>query len=148
MARAGDDIDTFCRRCGLDLAHIIIAMKGARPARVECKTCHNPHVYRAAATAASAPARAGARPRAPARERPASATSLEMALAGRPGDEAPRYRPASRYQVGDLLAHPTFAVGVVRRVLGDDKVEVLFAGSGGVRQPGQMRVLVHDRRQN
>ena len=43
---AGSDIDSKCGKCGMELAHVIIAMDGVRPAMVQCKTCQSKHKYR------------------------------------------------------------------------------------------------------
>ena len=43
---AGQDIDAYCTKCKLVLAHVIIALRGTRPAKVECKTCKSIHAYR------------------------------------------------------------------------------------------------------
>ena len=46
--KAGGEVDSWCTKCKLFLNHRIIAMIGAKPARVECSTCGSHHNYRAA----------------------------------------------------------------------------------------------------
>src|SRR5580698_4499545 len=47
--KAGGEVDSWCTKCRLFLNHRIIAMLGAKPARVECSTCGSHHNFRAAA---------------------------------------------------------------------------------------------------
>jgi len=129
---AGQEVDSFCTRCQLDLAHVIVAMDGARIARVQCKTCKTVHAHRTRAPA----------PRAPRGEHPRGRGSLSTRdydrLTQNRDLSRPRpYRPATGFAGGDVLAHATFGVGVVNRVLADSKIEVAF--------PGGLRVLVHNR---
>src|SRR5215831_15699747 len=45
--RVAGEVDAFCTRCKLTLAHTILAMVGTKIARVRCNTCGGDHVYRA-----------------------------------------------------------------------------------------------------
>ena len=47
------------------------------------------------------------------------------------------YRPALRYEVGDMVSHPTFGLGPVTKLLADQKIEVTFESG--------VKVLVHGR---
>ena len=40
--KTGGEIDAYCAKCKLDLAHRIIAMVGEAVKKVECKTCGKP----------------------------------------------------------------------------------------------------------
>ena len=42
---AGKEIDAYCTRCRLDLAHTIIAVVGNQIGRVICNTCNSQHKY-------------------------------------------------------------------------------------------------------
>lgn len=44
--KTGGEIDAYCTKCRLDLAHRIIAMVGDAVKKVECKTCGSHHLYR------------------------------------------------------------------------------------------------------
>ena len=47
--KVGEDIDAFCTKCQLDTIHVVVALKpdNTVPKRVECKSCHGQHMYRA-----------------------------------------------------------------------------------------------------
>jgi hypothetical protein len=127
MLKVGGEVDGFCTRCEMTLAHTIIAMVQGRPVKVECNTCHGVHRFRGdlpgGSGSASRPARAAV-PR-PARERPAT-QSFEEALRGKNLAMARRYSPKSSYQVDQVIEHPTFGLGWVSAVRDATKVEVTF----------------------
>lgn len=133
--KTGGDVDAFCTRCRLELAHVIVAMAQSRPVRVQCKTCRTVHAFKR--TAEATPRRRGesAEPR---RKRGGvSRADYDELMRGRDISRAQKYRPVATFDGGDVLSHPSFGVGVVTRVLGDGKIEVLF-------QAGT-KVLVHAR---
>jgi hypothetical protein len=123
MVKVGGEVDAFCTRCELVLAHTVIAMVGAAPVKVECNTCHSVHRHRA-------PAGASARPRPATRTARAPAPSFDEELARRTGPPR-RYLPSETFAVGDVLDHATFGRGFVSSARGPDKVDVTFRG--GVR---------------
>jgi hypothetical protein len=117
MAKVGGEVDAFCTRCQLLLAHTVIAMVGAVPVKVECNTCRNVHRFRAASAAGKRPATRVVRT--------GRALSFEEMLASQPG--APRrYAPGVLLAEGDVLDHATFGRGFVSGVKDPGKVEVTF----------------------
>jgi hypothetical protein len=134
MSRAqkvGGDIDAWCTRCKMSLGHTILAMVGARPARVRCNTCQGEHNYRGAP---DAPRKGSWEPRA-VRERPA-VTSWEALLAGKDVSRARKYSARERFEQDDVLQHPVFGIGFVQEVRGD-KIQVAFKAD--------VKTLVHGR---
>ena len=129
---AGADIDAYCSKCKLLLAHVIIAMRGSRPARVECKTCSSVHTYRD-----DAPKKRTTR-RATSRDPAAQAlAAYEGVMDGRDISRASKYGAKEVFSLEDVLDHKTFGIGLVTRVLSDKKIEVVF-------QTGN-KILVHSR---
>lgn len=128
----GREVDAYCGRCKLDLAHIIVAMKGASIAKVECKTCHAVHAYRG-----GPPAPRKRRTAAKGVRQPLTSREYESLIKGRDLSRALPYRPASTFAANDIVNHSTFGLGVVTRVLSDGKIEVGF--------PVGLKVLVHGR---
>jgi hypothetical protein len=132
MVKVGGEIDTFCTRCDLVLAHTVHAVVAGRPVRVECNTCHATHRFKDAGGASRAPAR----PQAGRADRPRHVTGFEELLAAR--TRAPRrYSPRDSYAPDDVLDHPTFGRGFVSAVRDGGKIEVTFRSD--------VRVLVHAR---
>lgn len=141
--KTGSDTDAYCSKCDLDLAHVIVAMVGDRPVRVQCKTCRSTHAYRGKkavdgpSAKKSAGAKTGATKRVNARAAANRANEYEAAMDGKDLSRAKRYKPATAFEVDDVIDHPTFRFGVVTRLLSDAKIEVVF--DSGVK------TLVHAR---
>jgi hypothetical protein len=135
MSKVGGEVDSFCSKCELVLAHTVIAMVGARPVKVKCNTCQGEHRFRAlpgsAGPTASVAARKAARP---AREKKVEITFEEL-LAARHKAAVP-YSVKRTFAVDDVLDHPTFGRGFVT-VVRTDKVEVTFRSD--------VKVLIHGR---
>ncbi len=128
MAKVGGEVDAFCSRCQLLLAHTVIAMVGAVPVKVECNTCRNVHRFRGPTTAAKSPA---------ARKPRSKAVSFDELMATQTG--APRrYTPSDLFAAGDVLDHATFGRGLVSGLKDPGKVEVTFRTG--------VKTLVHGKR--
>jgi hypothetical protein len=132
MSLVGKNIDAFCSRCQLSLAHIVLYEVGGVVRGVQCKTCGAQHRYRG-----PAPKR---KPSVPAERRIGSSPAVTRPRPVHPADErlwqqrqaaAPpdavawKYRIMEQYEKGDLIDHPTFGRGFVESVAGDG-MEVLF----------------------
>ena len=150
---AGQDILAICGKCKMVLNHVIHAVVGETPVRVECKTCHAIHKYRPDPEARKkAPSRtpsAQPRPRSSSMSpssstsnpRPAKVEALraeyEALSAGRDPAEAIPFNVRVVFEQGGLVNHPQFGMGVVTKVHVDRKIDVLFADGA--------RTLVHAR---
>jgi hypothetical protein len=132
MIKAGGEVDAFCSRCELVLAHTIHAVVGGKPVKVECNTCHVVHRYRPAASGTKPAARTHA-------DRPARprVESFDALLAGRKHSTARPYSPSEAYALDEVVDHPTFGRGFVSAVKDGGKVEITFRT--------EVRVLVHGR---
>lgn len=128
--RVGGEVDAFCTRCKLTLAHTILAMVGSQIARVRCNTCGGDHTFRSA-PGARAPS---ASPRAPRPEK--QVIGFEARLAGKDLAAARRYSPKETFALDEVVNHPTFGLGIVTAVRGD-KVDIAFKAD--------VRTLVHGR---
>ncbi len=125
--RAGGEIDAFCTRCRMLLAHTILALVGQRPARVQCNTCGGQHNYRASPDAPKeeapkAQARASTRTAEPRGSR--ARLSFEESLAARSGAGKP-YSPKATFLADEVVVHPLFGRGYVGAVR-QDKIDVVF----------------------
>lgn len=125
MPKVGGEVDSYCTKCELTLAHTIHAVVDGKPVKVECNTCHGIHKYR------SAP---GAKPVKTVGNRPAVARakvqkttiSFEELLRERDLASAARYTPKAKYKVDQVIEHPTFGLGFVSAVRDAGKIEVTF----------------------
>lgn len=145
--KVGGETSAYCTSCRQMRHHIVVAMVGAVPARVECLSCHKQHNYKAAppgtpksktkaADGASPAKRVVARAKAGGAAA-ASEHPLDALLAVRSASEARVYRPGDRYAVGELVQHPSFGLGAVSALPAPGKVEIIFRD--------QSRLLMHER---
>src|SRR5262245_24102774 len=108
----GKDIDSWCTRCRMVLAHTVEAVVGGRVTRVHCNTCGGQHAYRA-----RPPGEGGERATRQRRsegDRPAAKQVRDYAslLRGRDPASARAYALTERFADGELIRHPTFGLGV------------------------------------
>jgi hypothetical protein len=116
----GKEIDAFCGRCKLTLSHTILALMGAKVARVQCNTCGAQHAYRPFMSQTS---RVSSRS---ATEGPQKVIlSFEEQLAAKDISKARRYTPKEAYATGDVVQHANFGFGIVMAVR-QDKIDVAF----------------------
>jgi hypothetical protein len=140
--KVGGEVDAFCTRCRLTLAHTILAMVGTKIARVRCNTCGGDHAFRSApgttdrvpaARASSAGTRA---PRASSGASEKVVISFDEQLASKDVASATRYSIKDTYKVDQVIQHPTFGMGFVTAVRGD-KVDITFKS--------ETKTLIHGR---
>jgi len=131
VSLVGKNIDAFCSRCQLSLAHIILYEVGGMVRGVQCKTCGTEHRYHGPAPEkrCSIPAvrrnGAGSAPR-PRTVRPADVRQWEARNAAITQDVVVwDYKLTERYEKGDVIAHPLFGRGFAESITADG-MEVLF----------------------
>jgi hypothetical protein len=132
----GKDVDSWCTRCKLILAHTVEAMVGAKVTRVHCNTCGSQHAFRPTAPGKSAAASKAAASKA----RDAKMTSekqYEALLRGKDASKARNYAPSERFAATELIRHPTFGLGFVLTVKESNKIEVAFADGPKVLAHGR-----------
>jgi len=135
--KTATDVDAYCSHCRLDLAHVVVAMEGSRVARVQCKTCRTVHAFRDKSAAARRGASGAPRTTRASAKASAMIADYDELMRGHDIARARRYKPSVTFGAGDVVDHPTFGLGLVVRVLSDDKLEVTFRDGS--------RVLVHAR---
>lgn len=138
--KVGGEVDAFCTKCKMVLAHTVLAIWAGNIKRVRCNTCMGEHAYRRSEPGAAAPK--PVHPKAPKATKAAAheaivASSYDELLAGRDRFSARSYDLKERFAVGDLIQHPTFGLGVVAAARGLDKLDVAF--------PSSVKTLLHNR---
>ncbi len=134
---AGDIIDARCTRCREILNHRIVAMVEGKVVRVECNTCGGVHNYYPPPTVKeaktikaakdSASARVSSSPRSSKKD-PGEADREEWASL-KPTmqiDRAQDYNMNGTYRVNSLIIHSVFGLGIVKRLIEPNKMQVLF----------------------
>lgn len=139
--KVGGEVDAFCTRCKMVLAHTILAVWAEQIKKVRCNTCMGEHSFRSAQPGAKKEARprsssASASSASKPTEK-ASISSYESLIAGKSRASARRYSPKEKFEVGELVEHPSFGLGVIAAARGLDKVDVAF--------PGTVKTLLHNR---
>lgn len=136
--KVSGNVDAFCSKCEMDLAHTVVAMVEGKVVQARCNTCGAFHKYRR-------PKKATARAAAPARRATTTATKGRSATGAggtrratsweatwnaqveQAGERAIRpYRMADQFEKGDLVQHKSFGLGVVQQIAGPSKAEILF----------------------
>ena len=128
---AGKDVIAYCNKCKLRLSHVVVVMKDENtPGKVTCKTCGDTHAFKEKPTTRK-------------KSTSISNKAIDAVLnrweeAVQNSNEKPqKYSPRVKFEVNQLVSHPTFGDGVVEKNIDNNKIEVIFKG--------QIKVLVHNR---
>jgi hypothetical protein len=135
--KTGGEVDAFCTKCQLTLAHTILAMVGTKIARVRCNTCGGDHAMRGqpgSSSRSTTPRTGAARPRATKEEK--VIISFEQRLGEKDAASARSYSPKERYALDEVIRHPTFGLGIVTAVR-VDKIDIDFKAA--------QKTLIHGR---
>ena len=127
--KVADEIEAYCTSCKAIHWHIIIAMVDARPAKVECRSCHKQHTLRTARARARGTGSKAAKP-------PALIVDIEEKLRGREKN-AVGYDPKRACALDEVIRHPSFGLGIVVGLPAPQRMEVAFRDG--------RKFLVHDR---
>jgi hypothetical protein len=130
MTALNDRVMAYCKVCKAVTDHSVAEVKGRikkTPKRVACVACRDTHPFRASAPGS----RKKATPDLPLH------LSYDRLMEGRDLSKTTRYEMSRQFDARDLIAHDSFGVGLVVRVLADRKIEVRF--------PMGTKMLVHDR---
>jgi hypothetical protein len=117
---AGDQIQARCTKCRKNTEHIIVTLAEDNPAEVQCSVCSRQHKYRPP-TATKKPA-----VKRTVNYKEAERKEWETLRPGMDSAKAADYSMTGDYRVKSLINHPLFGLGIVQRIAGAQKVEVLF----------------------
>ena len=146
--KVGGEVDSYCTKCKMVLAHVVLAIWAGQIKRVRCNTCMGEHAFhRAQPGASSAGSSASPRPvraKSPAADKPKAAatgaistSTYDELIADKDRSSARPFNLKLKFAVGDLVQHPTFGLGVVAAARGPDKIDVAF--------PGSIKTLQHNK---
>jgi hypothetical protein len=132
---AGSEIDAWCTKCRMNLAHRIVALVDGRPKRVVCMTCGSEHNYREPKDETRGQARGSrARTSKGTRTRVTAAAAQEAQrrqewqtrVTNEPSESFRPYSTADTFALGELVLHRKFGAGYVSEVLPEGKLSVMF----------------------
>ena len=133
----GGEVESYCGSCKDMRWHIVVAMVGDVPMKVECVSCHKQHGYRTGPPGSTSKA---AKPRGPSVKKRAAAepATFDLSMLHSRAHLARAYAPAQTFSKGDVVRHPTFGLGIVADTPSAQKMDVRFESGP--------RLLVHDRK--
>lgn len=122
---AGKEVLSYCGKCKLTLAHIIVSMKDENTlGKVTCKTCGSTHNYKDPATKTKK-VRASKSTTGRTRAKSVPVNELWTEAIGKASGKAKNYTIRETFEVNDLIDHKKFGPGIVQAIV-DGKIEVLF----------------------
>ena len=116
----GDPIEARCTKCRKNNDHIIISIKDEAPLKVQCNICTRQHKYRPP----TVPKKATKRQTTNLKD--ADQKEWEALQPTLDSSKAKSYAMSETYKLKALIDHPTFGLGIVQRIIGTQKIEVLF----------------------
>jgi hypothetical protein len=124
----GDEIDSWCTKCKLMLAHTIQAMTDGTIEKVVCKTCKGKHKYRPKPpkSRTKKAKKSTTKKKVTRRRKKDPAVIWEEALEGKDMSQSRTYAMDAVFATDEVLEHPTFGVGLITEVRAEGKMEVLF----------------------
>ena len=132
--KVGGEVDAWCTTCKAMKWHVVVAVVDGKPAKVECNGCHKQHAFKPTPPGTPKP-RAAKKSAAAAPPEPAPIDDLEEKL--RAGESSAKsYSARDSYEIGDVVRHPSFGLGLVASLPAAGKVEVAF-------RTGGRKLLVH-----
>jgi hypothetical protein len=121
---AGKEVAAWCSKCKDTTVHVIEVIKDDKIHRVLCKACTSSHRFRTVADIETAKPVRKAVKKAPPKS--AQEKKWERFLAKTDAANPIEYTMQKSYQVLNVIEHHTFGRGVVREVIGHNKMSVIF----------------------
>jgi len=131
----GDEADSICPRCKEETIHRVVAMVEGKIHKVICSRCNSQHRYRPSLAAMTKKVPLPSERQARVLQKIASGQTSQSQeslgvweeLKERAGQVEPLpYDQSASYSVNQAVAHPTFGLGFVLKVIDDSKIEVIF----------------------
>ncbi len=116
----GGHIESRCTKCRKITNHIIVAMTDNVPAKVKCNTCEGEHKYRPPAATKKSTTKKAVVPKATRQK------EWQELRAKIEEFKAVDYSMDSSFKVNTVIKHPVLGLGLVEKIIGPRKMEVLF----------------------
>ncbi|MEC7277928.1 MAG: hypothetical protein VXV96_16525 [Bdellovibrionota bacterium] len=133
----GKEVLSYCNKCKLTLAHIIVTMKSENTiGKVQCKTCGGSHAYKDPSAVKASKTRRGKK----ATKKTASKESISdiwMERVASASSKSQKYSIKTKFELGDIIDHPKFGPGVIDKLIDADKIQVIFRHD--------IKTLIHNR---
>ncbi|RMF56675.1 MAG: hypothetical protein D6743_19880 [Calditrichaeota bacterium] len=120
----GKEVEAYCGKCKSDMLHVVTAVKDGEVKKAMCQGCKTTHAYKppkgdpeATKAKADAPKKITKRPR---------KASWAKMIANVDEDQIVEYRMTEDYSDIEAIRHKRFGVGVITKVLAENKIQVVF----------------------
>jgi hypothetical protein len=126
---AGSEVEAYCTKCRLVLAHTVVTVEGAKPRRVRCNTCNGEHNYRAAKPVAKTAAKKTGKGATKKTATKKTRQSWEEVMQEASAKPHKKYTMSGSFSEGDWIEHATFGLGCVQTFTPPNKITVRFSDS-------------------
>jgi hypothetical protein len=123
---AGSDVEAYCTKCKMVLAHTVVTMQGSKPRRVKCNTCSGEHNFRAEKPQSKTAAKKTAKAKSPSKRTRQTWSEVMQEASSKPHKA---YSMAGSFAEGDWIEHNTFGLGCVQSFTPPNKITVRFTDS-------------------
>ena len=117
----GDKIEARCTKCRKNSKHLVVSLQDGNPEQVQCRVCDRQHKYRPPTKVRKVSMKSVVE------QKIADQKKWKKISAAAEVNKAKPYSMTESYKSDTLIDHPTFGVGIVQRVIGSQKMEILFA---------------------
>ncbi|MCI0495035.1 hypothetical protein L0Z72_08495 [candidate division KSB1 bacterium] len=128
--KVGTEVESYCGKCKLDTLHVITAVNEDKIEKAMCKVCMSYHKYRKPADETTAAAVVTRKPKEKSKKivtkRRTRRDKWTRMLDDVSSDSAIEYAMDRIYELETAIHHKTFGLGVVKNIIDDQKIAVLF----------------------
>ena len=121
----GQEIEAYCGKCKEDTIHLITTLKDDKIEKVMCKVCMGYHKFKKPSKSKTEPVIKTAATKAKKTTRPRRNKWTRL-LDDSDLNSAIEYKMEKNYEVATAIHHKTFGMGVVKSIIDNQKMEVLF----------------------
>ena len=120
----GKEALSYCNKCKLALAHIIVTMKSDTSiGKVQCKTCSSTHAYKDPSGVKASKTKGGKKAKKSAQD---SISDIWMEKVATSKSKSQNYSIKTKFELGDIIDHPKFGPGIIDKLIDSDKIQVIF----------------------
>jgi hypothetical protein len=120
----GSNIDAYCTKCKMVLAHTAVTVEGLKPRRVKCNTCLGTHNYRPTKPSPKTSAAKVQKAKTPPKKVRQSWDEIMQEASKKPHKS---YSMSGSFGEGDWIEHRTFGLGCVQSFTPPNRITVRFA---------------------
>ena len=133
----GKEVLSYCNKCKLTLAHIIVTMKSDSViGKTTCKTCGATHAYKDPSAVKAKKTKTGSRLKKTTNTTD-SVSDIWMEKIASSKSKSQNYSPRTKFVQGDIIDHVKFGPGYIDKLIDADKIQVIFRH--------EIKTLIHNK---